>query len=133
MNVLIFCFLFPEYYQFSLKTFAYTVTFFMVGFVFFLMKIMGGGDSKYLATFYLLVPIELQDEAFLALLFTTIIMAATMFVANIILGRAVILEAWHKRDVSLVKTIFGKKFAYAPLILVSWLWFGIKNYKSIHF
>ena len=105
----------------------------MVGFVFFLMKIMGGGDSKYLATFYLLVPIELQDEAFLALLFTTIIMAATMFVANIILGRAVILEAWHKRDVSLVKTIFGKKFAYAPLILVSWLWFGIKNYKSIHF
>jgi len=130
---ILFCLMFPQYYQFSIKTFSYTATFFAVGFVFFLMRIMGGGDSKYLATFYLLVPLELQDEAFLALLFTTIIIASTMFVVNLILGRAVIMEAWHERDVSKVKTIFGKKFAYAPLILVSWIWFGIKNYKSIHF
>jgi prepilin peptidase CpaA len=130
---ILFCFIFPASYQFSIKTFAYTVTFFAVGFIFFLMKIMGGGDSKYLATFYLLVPIELQDEAFLSLLNATIIIASTMFIVNIIVGREYLFEAWREKKLDKIKMVFGKKFAYAPLILVSWIWFGVKNYQRIYF
>jgi prepilin peptidase CpaA len=97
------------------------------------MKIMGGGDSKFLASFYLLVPLELQDEAFLSLLYATIIIASTMFIVNIILGREYIFEAWREKRLDKIKMVFGKKFAYAPLILASWIWFGIKNYQRIYF
>jgi prepilin peptidase CpaA len=97
------------------------------------MKIMGGGDSKYLASFYLLVPFELQDDAFLSLLYATIIIASTMFIVNIIVGREFLYEAWREKKLDKLKLVFGKKFAYAPLILFSWIWFGIKNYKRIYF
>ena len=48
-------YLFPSLYHFSWKTFIFPSVFFVAGFILFLMRIMGGGDSKYLSSIFLIV------------------------------------------------------------------------------
>ena len=45
-------FIYPAQYFYSLSTFSYPLATIILGFLFFWLKIMGGGDSKFLATFF---------------------------------------------------------------------------------
>jgi len=79
----VFIFLFPKYYHFSISTLAWPLGFFLAGFILFILKIMGGGDSKYLASFYLLVPENLHEEAFMSLAIATLMVGGSVFIKNI--------------------------------------------------
>lgn len=46
--------LFPNMYELRGETFQFPIVFIFVGFLLFQLKVMGGGDSKYLASFFLL-------------------------------------------------------------------------------
>ena len=35
-----------------------------------------------------------------------------------------LIVAFRTSNLSLIKGVFGKKFTFAPVIFVSWLWFG---------
>lgn len=123
----IFFIAFPGIYHLKLETFGYPVVFFFVGFVLFLLKIMGGGDSKFLSTFFLIVPTKAHDEVFIHLLMATVIVGSLFFLANIFRNFEGILESFRDSNIKGVKNYFGKKFAYAPVILFSWISFGIFN------
>ncbi len=116
--------IFPDQYSFGWKTFIWPIGFFVAGFVLFLLKIMGGGDSKYLATFFLLVPYAFHDKMFFALALSTTLIGGSIFIKNILKNLDKLVLAYKTMDVTLVRGVFGQKFAYAPVILISWLWFG---------
>ena len=49
-------FLFPDHRFLILKSFYLPITIFIIGVILFKYRIMGGGDSKFLATLLLLIP-----------------------------------------------------------------------------
>lgn len=117
-------FLFPKLYPFIIDSFQFSIVFIFVGFVLFLLKVMGGGDSKYLASFFLIVPEGVQEPLFYYLLIATIIIGVFFLLKNTIHYRDELIESIKKSDLQGVKNCFGTKFAYAPVILISWVYLG---------
>ena len=128
-----FLFLMGDYYQLKFETFFYSLVFFFVGFLLFQLKIMGGGDSKYLFSFYLLIPVSLHESAFSALVYSTIIVGLSVFFLNIFKNRAKIKKAIVEKNLKSIKFIFGSKFPFSPVVLFSWIWFGWENWGKIFF
>jgi prepilin peptidase CpaA len=126
-------FLFSDYYKFNLTTFVFPIAFFVVGLILFIAKIMGAGDSKYLLSFYLLIPVELHEEAFLFLAYSTVVVGLSLLFTNLFKNLDIIVVAIRTKNLTLIRNIFGKRFSYAPVILVSWLWFGWTIKEQIFF
>jgi prepilin peptidase CpaA len=134
INFLFFCvlsFIFPRIYLWQLNTFIFPVVFLLAGFILFWMNIMGGGDSKYLSSFYLLIPSAFQDTVFLYLLWTTIIVGSSLLLFNALQNFDRLLFLFRIQDLNGIKKIFGTKFTYAPVIFISWMWFGWMNFAII--
>ncbi len=125
---LILLFVFPEYYIFGLKSFVFPLAFLFVGYLLFLLKIMGAGDSKYLFSFYFLIPTEVQEEAFKCLAYTTVFVGLFLLTFTVVSNFTKVLNAVKYMQVNTIKEIFGSKFSYAPVIFVSWCWFGYVQY-----
>ena len=134
INFIFFCaltFLFPKIYVWSLGTLFFPLAFIFVGILLFMMNIMGGGDSKYLSSFYLLVPLGFQEMVFQYLLYTTVIVGSSLLLFNILKNFDRITLLFKIGDVSGIKKIFGKKFTYAPVIFIAWMWFGWQNHQIL--
>ena len=130
INFIFFCvltFLFPKLYMWNLSTLLFPLAFLMVGFLLFFLNIMGGGDSKYLASFYLLIPFKFQDVVFLYLLYTTVIVGSSLLLFNALQEFDKIIIMVRVGDIAGIKKVFGKKFTYAPVIFIAWMWFGWQN------
>ena len=133
-NIIVFfvlSFLYPQVYIWSWDVLLFPVAFLLVGFVLFVMNIMGGGDSKYLSSLYLLVPLGFQDAVFLYLLYTTVIVGSTLLLFNALKNFDQIVVMLKTGDIVGIKKIFGKKFTYAPVIFIAWMWFGWQNYSLL--
>ncbi len=136
INFIFFCVLtwiFPAVYTWSLAVFLFPVVFLFVGFGLFLLNIMGGGDSKYLSSLYLLIPLEYQETTFVYLLYATVLVGSTLLLFNLLKNLDIIIVHFRMGDVRGIKRIFGKKFTYAPVIFIAWMWFGWQNYKILTF
>lgn len=136
INFIFFCVLtwvFPLLYQWKVMTFIYPLAFLFVGILLFVLKIMGGGDSKYLFSLYLLIPYYFQEQAFMFLLYTTIIVGSSLLLFNVIKNFDRIIYLIKNNDIRGIKKIFGKKFTYAPVIFIAWMWFGWRNYELLKF
>ncbi len=136
INFLFFCvltFLYPHTYFWNLNALLFPAAFLLVGFGLFIMNIMGGGDSKYLASFYLLVPLAFQETVFVYLLYTTVIVGSSLLLFNALKNFDNIILLIKIGDVNGVKKIFGKKFTYAPVIFIAWMWFGWQNRLIINY
>ncbi len=134
INFIFFCVLsliFPEVYTWSVQTLLFPLAFVFVGFLLFILNIMGGGDSKYLSSLYLLIPIGHQEAALVYLLYTTVIVGSSLLLFSALKNFDSIIVLIRTGDISGIKRIFGKKFTYAPVIFIAWMWFGWKNFKII--
>lgn len=128
---LIFLLVNPNYYYFKLETFMYSGVFLMVGFIFFLLKIMGAGDSKFLFTFFLIVPLNLHEQTFESLLVSTVLVGTFVFITNVAKNFDKLRISLKIGDVKSIKSCFGTKFAFAPVILIAWIWVGWKIKDSL--
>jgi prepilin peptidase CpaA len=136
INFLFFCLLsaiFPTVYIWTVQVLIFPMAFLFVGFALYMMNIMGGGDSKYLSSLYLLVPLDMQEIVFTYLLYATILVGSTLLLFNILKNLDIIIIHFKMRDIAGIKKIFGKKFTYAPVIFIAWMWFGWQNYKTLSF
>jgi len=134
INFIFFCvltFVYPQVYVWDISALLFPVAFLLVGFVLFVMNIMGGGDSKYLSSLYLLVPLGFQDTVFLYLLYTTVIVGSSLLLFNALKNFDKIVLLVKVGDIVGIKKIFGKKFTYAPVIFIAWMWFGWQNYSVL--
>lgn len=136
INFTFFCvltFVFPENYNWSFQVFVFPLAFLFVGFALFVMNVMGGGDSKYLSSLYLLVPLPYQEATFLYLLYTTVIVGSSLLLFSALKNFDTLVILFKTRDIAGIKKIFGKKFTYAPVIFIAWMWFGWQNFSRISY
>ena len=134
INCIFFCVLtvvYPQVYVWRFGVMLFPVAFLVVGFALFVMNIMGGGDSKYLSSLYLLIPLGFQETVFLYLLYTTVIIGSSLLLFNILKNFDKIIFLARISDVKGIKKIFGKKFTYAPVIFIAWMWFGWQNHSVL--
>lgn len=122
-----FIFVYPNFYFFKWDTFVFSLTFLAVGFFLFLLKIMGAGDTKFLFSFFLLIPLSAQEGLFQLLLYSTVLIGCFFFFTNFIRHFEKIVQALKTKNYLLLKDCFGSKFPFAPVILLSWLWLGWKE------
>jgi prepilin peptidase CpaA len=126
-NILIYIlllFIYPNFYFFRWDTFLFSTVFLVIGFGLFLLNIMGGGDSKFLFSFFLIVPLALHEKFFSYILISTVITGVIFFFMNLITNFKKLVESLRQRNYQEVKTCFGSKFAFAPVILLAWLSLG---------
>lgn len=134
LNIILFViilFIIPESYTFEFRQFFFSMAFLIVGFILFLLKIMGPGDTKFLFSLFLIIPVSLHDSAFVCLLYSTIIAGGSLFILNTIQNFKILSLSFKIRDIGIIKKVYGKKFSYAPVILFSWIWLGWEYRKTI--
>lgn len=122
---------FPTILAFEWQTLILSGSFLLLGFILFVLKVMGGGDAKYLTTFTLLVPSRLHTLFLEYLLIGTIIFAGFFFIRNVLKNRSDIINYLRSFHLEGVKSFFGTKFAFAPVILVAWILLGLDIYLNI--
>ena len=84
---------------------------------------MGPGDSKYLFSFFLLVPETYHELFFMKLVYSTIAIGLYLLIYNTVKNFDKLLEAVRIGNIEKVKSVYGTKFAYAPVIAISWIAF----------
>jgi prepilin peptidase CpaA len=136
LNIVLFflcLFVYPQLYKFNFVTFFYPTVFLGVGFALFTLKIMGGGDSKFLFSFFLLVPEVYHEVFFLKLIYSTIAIGLYLLIYNSIKNFDKLCMSIKLKDIKGIKSLYGTKFAYAPVIAISWVTFGWEIRKFLKF
>lgn len=124
-------FAFPETYVIAWKTFLYPFAFLFVGFALFAIKIMGAGDSKYLFSFFFLIPNGFQEDFFILLAYSTVVVGLFLLLMNTIKNFGIIWDGIKWKNLHYIKQAYGTKFSYAPVIAIAWIWFGIEFGKKV--
>lgn len=136
LNIMVFpvlLFFFPDQYNLSFETFFFSIVFLIVGFVLFLLKIMGGGDSKFLFTLFLVVPLSAHFVTLYALIIATVMIGSFFFITNLVKNFDKIIEYAKEGNKRGIKECFGTKFSFAPVILISWIFVGWYLRDHIYF
>lgn len=115
----------PSLYEWSWSALFFPLVFLVITFGLFAAKIMGAGDSKFLFTFYLIVPEVYQEDVFLFQAYLTVVIGGSLLIYNTFKNFDKLRFAYFCGDISIVRRVYGKKFAYAPVILGAWIWFGL--------
>jgi prepilin peptidase CpaA len=113
-----------ETFPFSAEMFIFPVGWILGGFVLFLLNIMGAGDSKYLASLFLMVPVEYHMVLFGKILSSTIIVGIILVTMKLIKDFKK-LKAYSLANYWVgVRETIKSRFSYAPVILLAWILFG---------
>lgn len=123
-----FLYMFPHDYVFTPEKVMYGAVFLVVGFVLYLMKFMGGGDSKYLFSLFLLIPQEWSDFAFYSLFLCTLVIGGFVIFLSLVKNFEKIIYNLRIGHAAGVKACFDNKFPYAPVIFMSWMVLGCQLY-----
>lgn len=116
-------------YPLGLEVLIFPVGFVIFGFCLFLMGIMGAGDSKFLASLFLIVPLEYHMIFFERLVLTTIVMGLCLVVIRTIKNRTTIRAYLVSQYWSGIRSIFRSSFSYAPVIFMAWIFTGLTVWK----
>lgn len=111
-------------YPLSWEVIIFPVGFIVVGFLLFLMNIMGAGDSKYLASLFLIVPLEYQIIFFEKLVLSTVFTGSILLLYKIITQRQKLKAFFISRYWGGIKETIQSRFSYAPVVTVAWILLG---------
>lgn len=124
-----FHFIYPDSYPWEFAVLVFPLGWIVVGFVLFLLNLMGAGDSKYLASLFLIIPVEQQAVMFEKLIYSTIIVGSVFLTLKIFKDfqkiKAYALSAYW---VGLKESI-RSKFSYGPVVLLAWLLLGVSLWR----
>ena len=118
-----------DVYQLSWNILIFPLGFIVAGFVLFLLNIMGAGDSKFLASLFLLTPSEYQIILFEKILVSTIVSGALLLSLGFVRNRKVLIAFMINRHWRGIRDIIKSRFSYAPVISVAWLLLGRELWK----
>jgi prepilin peptidase CpaA len=118
--------LFSPLHPLSFSVLIYPVLMLMVGFVLFVLNVMGAGDAKYLASLFLIIPLTWQAPFFELLALSTCLVASVLIIVNILRNYSKVIKEIRNRNLKGLSLCFGTRFSYAPVILFAWLWFALQ-------
>lgn len=111
-------------FPFEFTALVFPISTIIVGFCLFLVHIMGAGDSKYLASLFLLLPWALQLKFFENVLLSTILVGGILLISKIIMSfkklKGYALSFYLKGILLEIRS----HFSYAPVLLLAWLLLG---------
>ncbi len=134
LNILlyiVFLIIFSDIYTLTIKALIIPVTWIILGFILYKWNIMGAGDSKYLCTFFLLIPQTIQMEMLTSLAYGTLLIGLPLLTFNFCKNAKVIIILLRTKNYLSLKEYFGEKITYVPVVLLSYILFIIKIYKII--
>ena len=111
-------------YPLSWEVLIFPLGFIIIGFLLFLMHIMGAGDSKYLASLFLIIPLEYQILFFEKLVLSTIFTGSILLLYKIITHREKLKAYFISRYWGGIKQTIQSRFSYAPVVTVAWILLG---------
>jgi prepilin peptidase CpaA len=118
-----------DVYHLSLNILIFPLGFIVAGFILFLLNIMGAGDSKFLASLFLLTPSEYQIILFEKILVSTIVTGALLLSFSFVRNRKVLIAFMINSHWRGIRDIIKSRFSYAPVISVAWLLLGRDLWK----
>jgi prepilin peptidase CpaA len=98
----------------------------LIGFLLFLLGVMGAGDSKYLASLFAIIPPDLHMEMFLQLINATVAVGFVLMSFKIArdfkkIKAYALTNYWQG-----IKQTIRSRFSYAPVIFLAWVLLGFK-------
>lgn len=116
--------IFPESFTWNWQSLIFPTSWVLFGFVLFAFNIMGAGDSKFLASLFIVIPLVYQILMLEKLLYATIVVGVVFLSFKIFRDfaklKAYALSAYW---VGLKESI-RSNFSFAPVILLAWLMLG---------
>jgi prepilin peptidase CpaA len=118
-------YLFSRYYPWSWPVLIYPIIWLSLGFALFLLGIMGAGDSKLLASLYLIIPIGFHHLMLEKLIISTLVVGFM----NLILKMAkdfrtikayALSGYWHG-----LWEKMKSRFSFAPVVFMAWILMGV--------
>jgi prepilin peptidase CpaA len=116
---------FPSIYPFTWEVFLFPLGMIGVGFILYLLNIMGAGDSKFLASLFLIIPTELHLLFFEKLVLSTIVTGTCLLFFRIIKQGSTLRAYLISRHYAGIKQTLRSRFSYAPVITVAWILLGL--------
>jgi prepilin peptidase CpaA len=120
-----FHFLYPEAYPWDLAVLVFPIGWIIIGFLLFVLGIMGAGDSKYLASLFLVIPVEQQAIMLEKIIYSTLIVGFIFLTFKIAKDfqkiKAYALSTYWQG----LKESVRSRFSYAPVILLAWILLGV--------
>jgi prepilin peptidase CpaA len=121
-------YLFPEMYHLKFQVLLFPAGLILGGFFLFLLGIMGAGDSKYLASLFLIIPLEYHLPFFEMLVLGTLCVGGILLSWKVLRnGRLLRAYVWS-RHWQAVQDLVKSHFSYAPVILLAWVFIGLREW-----
>lgn len=118
-----------SYYPLSWQMLFFPLGFIVIGFLLFLMNVMGAGDSKFLASLFLLIPLEYQLLFFEKLVVSTIITGSILLTIKVISEKERLKAYLLSRYWPGIRDTIKSRFSYAPVVTVAWILLGFNLWK----
>lgn len=122
-------FLVKDLYPFSWEILIIPAAFIFIGFFLYLINVMGAGDSKFLASLFLVIPPEFHLMFFEKLVLSTVITGATLLMLQILRNGSTLKAYFISRYWAGIKDAIRSRFSYAPVIVVAWILLGFNLWK----
>jgi prepilin peptidase CpaA len=116
-------------YSFSWEIFILPLSVFLIGFILYLIEIMGAGDSKFLASFLLIIPLRFQLMFLEKLIFSTILTGGILLTFRLVKSWSHLKAFLVSRHWRGIREVITSRFSYAPVILLGWILFGLELWK----
>jgi prepilin peptidase CpaA len=113
-----------SFYPLSWEVLLFPGGLLLIGFFLYHFHIMGAGDSKYLASLFLIIPLEFHLFFFSKLVLSTILVGSTLIIIKILRNGAKLKAYFVSHYWEGIKQILKSRFSYAPVILLAWLLLG---------
>ena len=122
-------FTFQTLYPLSWEVLIFPLGFILMGFFLYLFHVMGAGDSKFLASLFLIIPLEYHLVVFEKLVLSTVVTGSCLLTYRVIKNHHTLRVYLLSRYWDGIKQTIKSRFSYAPVILVAWILFGFNLWK----
>ncbi len=111
-------------YPLSWEVLIFPVGFIVVGFFLYLLNVMGAGDSKFLASLFLIIPLEFHMPFFEKLIICSIAVGAILFIYRIYKNGSELKSYFMAHYWEGIRKTLKSRFSYAPVIFLAWIILG---------
>ncbi len=119
---------YSDYYPLEWASLFFPVGWILAGFLLFLLGIMGAGDSKFLASLFLLIPLDHQYLVLEKLLYSTVVVGLVMLTFKIARDFNKIKAYAFSTHWQGFKESIRSSFSFAPVILLAWIMLGVEKW-----
>lgn len=124
-----FHFIYPESNQIEWSSLIFPIGWIVVGFILFVLKIMGAGDSKFLASLFLMIPVKEHAALFEKVLYSTLVVGLVMLIFKFAkdfnkIKAYALTTHWQG-----LKESIRSNFSFAPVVLLAWILLGVEQWR----